>query len=66
MLWQFLKRKIYKFVINRELCHNNLDYNVFRIDRTLKGGGVMLLVEKLLKVTFFATTKKVKVFGQCK
>ena len=33
--------KIDNSVTNSELLHDNLDY-VFRCDRTLKGGGVML------------------------
>ena len=47
----FQETKIDASITNSELFHDNLDYDVFRSDRSLKGGGVMLLIKRALNAS---------------
>ena len=48
--------KIDASINNSELFNDNLGYDVFRTDRTLKGGGVMLLIKKVLNASPVSVT----------
>ena len=47
----FKMKRVWISITTSELFHDNLDYDVFRTDRTLKGGGVMLLIKRALNVS---------------
>ena len=45
-MWQFKRQKIDSSISTLELVPESCPYNVYRKDRTLDGGDVMLLIRK--------------------